>query len=187
MWIQTASGRRFDLIVPTPSMIDVSDIATALSNICRFTGHVREFYSVAQHSVAVSYLVPETLALPALLHDAAEAYVGDVSRPLKQLLPDYRQVEARVWAAVAMAFDIDRELDPAIKRADTIALLTERRDLLQHLKESATWDAEIEALLPFVPQHRIVPLAPIDARDQFLARYFELTAPSGQLFATERD
>lgn len=127
-WIQTYSGRRIDLANPDPNDLDLDDIAHALGLICRFTGHVREFYSVAQHCVIVARLVPPELALSALLHDATEAYIGDVSRPLKGMLPEYRAIEARLWAAIADRFGVTES--PEIKVADNIALLWERRDLL---------------------------------------------------------
>ena len=73
-WIITASGKRFYLRRPTPADIDAGDVAHALAHICRFNGHTREFYSVAQHSILVSRLLPDELKLAGLLHDAAEAY-----------------------------------------------------------------------------------------------------------------
>ena len=87
-WITTQSGKHFDFNNLSAADICIEDISCALSNLCRFTGHVQDFYSVAQHSVHVSYLVPPEFALEALLHDAAEAYCNDISAPRKRLLPD---------------------------------------------------------------------------------------------------
>lgn len=82
-WIMTHTGKKFKPFNPRTEDIDIEDIAHALSNICRFNGHVNQFYSVAEHSVLVSVLCPEELKLKGLLHDAAEAYLGDVPSPLK--------------------------------------------------------------------------------------------------------
>ena len=92
-WIITASGKRFYLRRPTPADIDAGDVAHALAHICRFNGHTREFYSVAQHSILVSRLLPDELKLAGLLHDAAEAYCGDMVKPLKNCLKDFAEYE----------------------------------------------------------------------------------------------
>lgn len=92
-WILTSTGKRFDLLEPDADMIDPWDICHSLAHLCRFNGHTREFYSVAQHSCIVAELVPEEHKLAALLHDATEAYLGDITRPLKQWMPDYRGFE----------------------------------------------------------------------------------------------
>lgn len=130
----THSGIRIDLADPKPEQITMMDIAHHLAHICRFTGAVSSFYSVAQHSVLVASLVPMELTLPALLHDAHEAYLGDVATPLKQALcsDQYKQLAVKFDIAIAQRFGIDREAlrDPEVKRADLIALATERRDFM---------------------------------------------------------
>jgi hypothetical protein len=172
-FVVTASGRLLDLLNPRPEDVEPIDVAHALANACRFGGHVREFYSVAQHSVLVSRLVPPGYELAALLHDAAEAYVGDLVRPLKALLQDFTAIEARVAAAVAARFGIDaQDLDsPEVRRADVVALLTERRDLLPEAR--GTWAEEASGLAP--DRGRIQPRGPCTARAEFLQRLHDLT------------
>lgn len=125
-WILTQSGQQFDLLRPTASMIKPVDIAHALSRLCRFNGHTRAHYSVAQHSLIVASLVPPEHQLVALLHGATEAYIGDMTRPLKAVMPEYQYVENQIWLAVCERFD----LPSCVKQADMVALATERRDLM---------------------------------------------------------
>lgn len=164
-WIQTRSGRRFNLNYPDPESIDIHDIAHALSHICRFTGHCSDHYSVAQHSVHVSDIVPRRVALVALLHDAAEAYVGDVSTPLKDLLPTYRAIEQRVWLAVQAKFDLPI-IPPVVLRADATMLATEVRDLMS----GSGWEPEERPL-----RMTIDPWSPELSAVIFMTRFFELT------------
>jgi hypothetical protein len=172
-FVVTASGRCLDLLISRPEDVKPIDVAHALSNVCRFGGHVREFYSVAQHSVLVSRLVPPGYALAGLLHDAAEAYVGDLVRPLKALLQDFAGIEARVAAAVAARFGVDPSAfdSPEVRRADTVALLTERRDLLP--EATGAWAEDASGLSP--DRARIQPRGPRKARAEFLQRLHDLT------------
>lgn len=144
--VATASGKLFDLVDPKPADISIEDIAHALSQINRFTGHTSEPYSVAQHSIACAdecaqrYTGRWDLQLACLLHDAAEAYCGDVSRPLKQLIaPCYRPIEARLQAAVWNRFGIviDAETEAVIHECDDAAVMAEARDLMIG---SAAWN-----------------------------------------------
>jgi uncharacterized protein len=175
--ILTASGRYFDFINPDPESIRLSDIARALSRICRFTGHTKQFYSVAQHSVLVSQTVPHNLAMEGLLHDASEAYLGDVSSPLKQLLPDYKVIEHRVEDAIATKFGLIDPLNSHIKNADLRLLVTEKRDLMpspQWFVEEKHTDAWAWTK-PFYPlPDRIVPMSPDEAYSDFINRYLEI-------------
>ncbi len=99
--IKTYTGQQFSYESPTADMIRIEDIGHALSMICRFGGQAREFYSVAQHSLLVAELAPQEFAFDALLHDASEAYCGDMVRPLKNLLPGYREIEEKIHRAIA--------------------------------------------------------------------------------------
>jgi len=175
--ILTATGNHFDVQHPDPSSIEILDIAHALSNLCRFTGHTSDFYSVAQHSVIVSRLVPKHLALEGLLHDASEAYLGDVSSPFKALLPDYQRIEKTVQNVIAERFDLKHPFPSEIHHADMTALASERRDLMPDARtQFQEIDEELWAAISrysCVPQ-RIVPLPPAAAMALFLDRYEEI-------------
>lgn len=134
-WIPTAHGNAIDLADPNPWAIAIEDIAVQLARVCRWSNATREHYSVAQHSVLVSQLVPAELALAGLLHDAAEAYLGDASVPLKVLCPEIVEVERRVAAAIARAFDLDPAAfeAPEVIHADHVLRATERRDLVARI------------------------------------------------------
>ena len=111
-WMQTYTGRQFWPLDPRPEEVVIEDIARALSMQCRFAGHCAKFYSVADHSVRVSMLADEnsTLALAGLLHDAAEAYVVDVPRPLKRFLPGYKEIEREVARAIEKRFGLPGDI-----------------------------------------------------------------------------
>lgn len=170
-WITTHSGKVFDFLKPHEHEFDIYDIAHALANINRFCGHTREPYSVAQHSVLMSNIVTPRLGKAALLHDGAEAYLGDVSSPLKALLPEYKVIEARTEFALMAHFGIEPVTynDPEIKRYDMRFLASEKRDLLA--ARDMPWPT-LEGVTP-VP-YKIKPRPWILARDMFLARYFEI-------------
>lgn len=172
--ILTCNGSYFYFSEPEDSAIDIKTIAHALANICRFTGHTQFFYSVAQHSVMVSRLVPPQHALAGLLHDATEAYLGDVAAPLKALLPDYRAIEARVQAAVMRTFGLPEHLPPEVKDADTLALAIEQDALMP--AHADVWPCEYHpGYARGVMVHHVLPQQPILARKLFLMRYMELT------------
>jgi hypothetical protein len=167
--IITAGGTCFDFVHPERSRFTIEEIAHHLAHICRFTGAVRQFYSVAQHSVLVSQVVPPQHALAGLLHDAAEAFIGDVSRPLKALLPDYKIIEKRVEAVVLGRFGLSPDLPPEVKHADMVLLATEKRDLMPAHPDD--WDC-LEGAQPLPA--RIEPVESVLARRMFMLRYWEL-------------
>jgi hypothetical protein len=148
--------------------VRIEDIGHALSNQCRFSGHTAEFYSVAEHSVRASMIVAEEFALDALLHDAAEAYLQDMARPLKndaRFGQAYRGAEARVERVIAEALNVRLPMTIEVREADEIMLVTEARDLMHG---TAGWShfTDIEPL-----ERSIVPWTPRKARRRFFARY----------------
>lgn len=160
----------FDFENPEAHPFDIEEIAHALSLQCRYTGHCKWHYSIAQHSVLVSHYVPPEDALDGLLHDASEAYLGDVSTHLKSLLPEYKLLEQRVELAISKKFGIYYPTLPSVKVVDSRMLMTEVRDLLPPHAHSQDWpDAE-----PY-DDFGIAQLTPDKAKELFLTRYYELT------------
>lgn len=129
-WIQMHSGIAFWPLDPRPDEVRIEDIAHSLSLLCRFGGHCRRFYSVAEHSVHVASLLPPHLALWGLLHDATEAYVVDLPSPLKRMLPGYREIERRVQDAIAAHFGLPPEIPMIVKAADQAMLLAEAQQIM---------------------------------------------------------
>lgn len=129
-WMQTASGGAYWPLDPRVDEISIEDIAHALAHICRYGGHCRKFYSVAEHSVIVSRLVPQEHALVALMHDATEAYCGDIVRPLKRDLTGYAAIERSNWLAIAERFDLPVDLPQCVHDADVAALFAEQKALM---------------------------------------------------------
>lgn len=128
-WIETFSGAHVTPLNPKPDMIFMVDIVHALSNICRFTGHSKVFYSVAQHSILVSRLVSKTFIKEALLHDAAEAYLCDIARPVKRQIPAYGSIENHLKQIIFHKFNVTpyehRSSSPEVSEADNTALIYE--------------------------------------------------------------
>lgn len=175
--ILTYGGKYFDFINPQNNEFNIKDIAHALSNVCRFAGHTREFYSVAQHSVMVARICWRSAApndivdhgRAGLLHDAAEAYIGDITRPLKQLLPDYKVIEQRIETALFAAFRIPHPLPKIVKYADLVMLATEQRDLMPAHNDEWLLIAGIEPLPEIIN-----PWYPEKAEREFLAMWDDL-------------
>ncbi len=126
-WMQTVTGRRFWPIDPRADEIDIRDISGALSKLCRFGGQSLRFYSVAEHCVLMAERAPDDLKLTALLHDASEAYLCDIIRPIKPFLSNYYEIEERLERAVADRFGLVYPWAPEVKRLDT-AILADERD-----------------------------------------------------------
>lgn len=169
-WIQTYSGRRFTPTKPRMDSIVIQDIAHSLSMQCRFSGHIKKFYSVAQHSVLVSYLCNHEDALSGLMHDASEAYLVDVPMPLKRSgkFDAYLEFEANLQSVICKRFSLPEKEPASVKIADKLMLATEARDLLGHLRPD--WKIDVQPA-PF----KIDPLPPQEAKDLFMKRFFELT------------
>ncbi len=167
--IRVRSGGIFNLIEPNASVLSIDDIAHSLSHMCRFAGHTRVFYSVAQHSALVSALVPEPFALAGLLHDISESILVDIPTPLKRLLPEYRVIEERVERALFAKFGVSFPLDPCIKRADQTALVTEQRDLCDMEPSEIECPEGVSPLF-----ERIVPMTSEQAYRAFMERYDSL-------------
>jgi len=168
-WMQTCSGGVFWPLEPKPEDIVLEDVAHALSLTCRFSGHTRVFYSVAQHSVLASMLVPEQDAKWALLHDAAEAYVSDLVRPIKHSPGGewFRRMEAGIMRCVCDRFGLPYQQPKSVTEADLIMLGTERRDLMCDPPRAWQWVGEPMA-------DEIVPWNATAAEHAFLDRAKEL-------------
>jgi hypothetical protein len=179
-WIQTYTGKKFWPLDPSIDDVCIEDIAHGLAMKCRFSGHTHSFYSVAQHSVLVSQLVPPKDAMWGLLHDAAEAYLADVARPVKQhhAFDGFRAYEGVLMRIIAMAFHLPWPEPPSIKDADWTALLTEKRDVMAPME----WPPTPKNLMPMAAN--ILPLTPRPAKALFLRRYAELRHAKTQATAT---
>jgi hypothetical protein len=176
-WFLTYTGRLVLLDDPARSEICIEDIAHHLSLLCRFGGACSTFYSVAQHSVMVSWNLPQELALQGLLHDATEAYLGDVVGPLKKLMGEtYKRLE-RDWALyIGAKFGLGSDLvqlHPLVKEVDARALATERREVTC---PGPARDMVVKLRDKLPPLNEVlVPLQPLEAEALFLDRYRELT------------
>ncbi len=174
-WILTFSGKKFYPMAPRAEDLDIKDIAHALSNNCRYTGHVKRFYSVAEHSVRCSLMVNNQYQMAALLHDASEAYLCDLARPVKRHrdMQGYRDAEHVLESCIMSKFNVDI-YDPQVKQVDDWMLNTERRDLLP---ESDFWP--IDHIKCFESISFATTWMPEEAESRFLERYERLCADAG--------
>lgn len=132
-YIRTFTGHKAWPCDPRVEDIRIEDIAHALSLMCRFTGHVKKFYSVGDHSLRVSELCSDENKLWGLLHDASEAYLADVARPVKRnevFGAYYKKVEAGLMDVICQKFHLDTPEPPEVKQWDNVLLRTEQRDLM---------------------------------------------------------
>ncbi len=164
--IRTASGAFVDILNPQPESIRIEDIAHALSNLCRWAGHTVGFYSVAQHSYLTASQVPPEHKMAALLHDATEAYLVDIPRPLKKHLPEYQRIEHDLMKVIAKRFGFQFPFDPIVKKADEMMLAIEWDNLMVCRKPS---------------KHTYLPRSlscdtPADAKKEFLSSFFAIKA-----------
>lgn len=166
--MQTATGRKFWPLDPRPNEVCIEDIAHALSMLCRFGGHCLRFYSVAEHSVLLARAAPGPHKLWALLHDAAEAYVLDMVRPVKPHLVGYSEIEARVMRAICVHFHLHLDSPSIIKTLDRQMLSDEREQNMAPAPEP--WKNAAEPLgvtLQFWEPQR--------AHAEFLAEFNQIT------------
>lgn len=179
-WMQTWTGGRFYPLEPRKSDVDIMDIAFALGNIARYNGHCK-FYSVAEHSVLVSRIVPPEHAFQGLMHDAHEAYIGDITRPMQLCLKDLgadaglEYIERNVCQAIADQFRIAPAIPEWVKRADVAMLALEKKRL---------WPRSDAWILPYDPPSNVLIecLPPMHATLLFLRRYCELLGLEFQIY-----
>jgi 5'-deoxynucleotidase YfbR-like HD superfamily hydrolase len=176
--IETFTGVMFNLLHPTIEMIAIEDIAHSGSQLCRFTGHTRHHYSIAQHELHGSYLVPEENALEFLLHDAAESFVNDMSRPLKHMtaMGDlYRPIEENIQVLVRKKYGLPVIQSPIIHKIDNMMLLAEKKQLMgkaDWLKMGIeNWEVNTNESANIVIQE----MAPKEVELKFLKRFKQLT------------
>lgn len=175
-WMQTLSGKRFEAYNPHEDQICIEDIAHALSMLCRFNGHIEKFYSVADHSVRCSHIVAPGFELEALLHDAVEAYIGDMPSPVKRGQREFINLEETIYeAAIAHKFGLPPKMSPEVKKADLQMLKLEKKFLIKDYGYDWHLD-DIE-----VPEYitRITPLTMNQGKVLFLSRFEELTQERG--------
>ncbi|RJR26517.1 phosphohydrolase [candidate division WWE3 bacterium] len=172
-YIGTFTGRKVTVFNPKPSDIVIEDIAASLSKVCRFTGHCSRFYSVAEHSVYVSRIVPPEDAKWGLLHDATEAYLGDLVRPIKRQpeMAFYRTAENNFQKCIAQVFGLTPEIPDSVIKADNNLLLTELVQLMKNVDIKNPSVAGYEIL-----DINLMTLPPYEAEQFFLDRYAELFA-----------
>jgi uncharacterized protein len=172
-WFQTRTGKRIDVNDPNPELVDIKDIAGALSHMPRWGGHTNAFYSIAEHGVRLAQLVPPDLRMVALLKDAAKAYVGELQRPVKRLpaMEGWRSLRDRWALAIGTAFRLGQRL----RFPDR--LIREYDERLNHAERISLFGPGDERERANITQAKvagaIVAMSPDDAYTRFLQVYAE--------------
>lgn len=169
-YVQTFTGTNFTFTKPRVKDIHIEDIAHSLSMQCRFNGHTRLFYSVAEHCINVARLVPNEFKLEGLLHDASEAYITDIATPVKRLLPDYHQLENIVQASVRHHFGLPVKDSSVVVDADKASLVAEAKKLLPIDDDHWIYDERYQVPLTLDEKY-VMCLSPKAAKGLFLLRY----------------
>lgn len=166
------SGEYFYIDHPDLNTYDIEDIAHSLSNICRWNGHCRYFYSVAEHSIACAEMAPEEYQLEALLHDAAEAYIGDIPKPIKNHFPQIKAVEDKLLERIFRKYNCRWPLPPEVHEVDLRMLVTEALEIMPN------FDAEIWGLTGVQPYDEVYIdpglYDPNEAKENFLEMFYAL-------------
>lgn len=163
------SGKYYSYTSPESNEWDIEDIALSLSHLCRYSGQIQKFYSIAQHCYLVSYAVDQKYALDGLLHDGVEAFMVDIPTPLKNLLPDYKALEKRHEAEMFKRLGLEYPMNPAVHKADRELLCAEVRDMKT---ANSHWDfcsTDVSHIA------HIDPWTSDKSRKMFLKRYYQLT------------
>ena len=173
-WTQTYTGIQFRPFNPLPEDVKIIDIAHALSMQCRFNGHIKRFYSVAEHSFLMSYLVSPAAAPLALLHDAAEAYIGDMPSPLKDSMTDFKYLDLSLTQAILARFGVGPEHWAEVHAADKWIVHKEARVLMNNPELVDKWGPPPAFKPALGLDYDRLGMSPDDAKYNFLLRYREL-------------
>lgn len=171
-WILTNSGKKFYFLDPQPDQICIEDIAHALSHICRFNGQADFFYSVAEHSMMCASMAEPEDKFAALMHDGSEYVAGDVVRPLKQLLPEYKKIEKNIERVIQEKYNF--ATNDRIKHIDMRMLKTEKLMCFGQEAARHCWSSEIESLEPYKCDFYLNGLPPLEIKKQFLILFSQL-------------
>jgi uncharacterized protein len=170
-WIQTYTNKKFHILDPQPEDICIEDIAHALAMQCRFTGHTRHHYSVAQHAYYASLIVAPGFEFEALNHDDSEAYLCDMNRPMKHYTTagaEYMKVESVIEHAIARKLGLPLTMSPEVKVADNAMLYAEKAQLMPAMEWDTRWSDKGAADI------KIHKWTEEEAEERFLGRYYHL-------------